>query len=146
MVSIEDINMEPPRKRSCVTRSMTASLNEKKMLVESSRTRQREKPKRTRYSGYSKRKYKQKRKKSSSALVEPEIELCDLSEEVLIAILENVSAPGLINMSKTSWLFHRLCHTDTLWRHRAKVSSSYVCETNLSLKSLRNFKKKIHYK
>ena len=115
--------MEPPtRKRSCITRSMTASLNEKRMLLESNKIRQRERPKRTRNGSYTKRKAKQRRKKTVFVVTEPQIELCDLSEEVLIVILENVSAPGLINMSKTSWLFYRLCHTDTLWKHRCKVS------------------------
>lgn len=131
MVFVEEIVDDPPpptRKRSCVTRSMTASLNEKKSsLSEIPLTKivKRERTKRSRCnSTNSRKKSKIKKKKTCNSNNEQKIELSELSEEVLIAILEHVSAPGLINMSKTSWLFHRLCHTDTLWRHRCKVCSS----------------------
>jgi len=126
----------------CVTRSMTASLNERRLFtsptlqitnIESatncSRNNnviKRERTKRSRCNSTRSRRFRssKKRKCNSATLTEDcvsEIELTDLSEEVLIAILEHVSAPGLINMSKTSWLFHRICHTDTLWRHRCRV-------------------------
>lgn len=126
-----DSTSEPPRKRSCITRSMTASLNGNnnsnsvnKRISEIYKVK-RERSRRTRSNCYARKKARQKRKKSSNVVVneEPEVELCDLSEEVLICILEKVTAPGLINLSKTNWLFHRLCHTDSLWKHRCKVRS-----------------------
>ncbi len=49
------------------------------------------------------------------------LELTDLSEEVLLLILERVPAFGLINMSKTSSQFNRLCLLDTIWKRRCKV-------------------------
>jgi len=74
---------------------------------------------------YKRRTYAKSRKKKSNTTKEvakktkePSVELSDLSEEVLVMILEHVSAPGLVNMSKTCWLFHRLCLTDTIWKHR----------------------------
>ena len=53
---------------------------------------------------------------------EKSLELCDLSEEVLLLILERIPAFGLINLSKTSTQFHRLCVMDTIWKQRCKVS------------------------
>ena len=50
------------------------------------------------------------------------LELTDLSEEVLLLILERVPAFGLINLSKTSSQFNRLCLMDTIWKQRCKVS------------------------
>lgn len=47
--------------------------------------------------------------------------LYGLSEEVLVLILEHLDARSLIRMSKTCRLFHRLCHSDVIWRHRCKV-------------------------
>ena len=49
--------------------------------------------------------------------------LCTLSEEVLVLILEYLDARTLIRLSKTSRLFHRLCHSDVIWRHRCKVGN-----------------------
>ncbi|XP_057293400.1 uncharacterized protein LOC130622024 [Hydractinia symbiolongicarpus] len=107
-------------KRSCVTRSMTASLNERK-LVEILQKPKRERSKRARTSSSFTRRKTKKRRKSLSTVNEIKIELSELSEEVLMAILEHVPAPGLVNMSKTCWLFNRLCHTDSLWKHRCKI-------------------------
>lgn len=125
MVFVEEIvDDDPPRKRSCVTRSMTASLNEKKNSmseIPTTKIVKRERTKRSRCNSTNSRRKSKIKKKKSCCSNEQNIELSDLSEEVLIAILEHVTAPGLVNMSKTSWLFHRLCHTDTLWRHRCKV-------------------------
>lgn len=50
------------------------------------------------------------------------LELCDLSEEVLLLILERIPAFGLLNLSKTSKQFHRLCVMDTIWKQRCRVS------------------------
>lgn len=50
------------------------------------------------------------------------LELCDLSEEVLLLILERIPAFGLINLSKTSTQFRRLCVMDTIWKQRCRVS------------------------
>ncbi|CAB3985212.1 oocyte-specific F-box [Paramuricea clavata] len=47
--------------------------------------------------------------------------LYTLSEEVLVLILEYLDARTLIRLSKTSRLFHRLCHSDVIWRHRCKI-------------------------
>lgn len=52
--------------------------------------------------------------------------LYGLSEEVLVLILEHLDARSLIRMSKTCRLFHRLCHSDVIWRHRCKVREYYV--------------------
>lgn len=120
-------------KRSCVTRSMSLYNNniDKKLLVEDIHKIKSTRLKRKRNSSLNTRRKKTCKKKKNDIknivketlnITENKIELCDLSEEVLILILENVSSPGLINMSKTSWLFHRLCKTDTLWKHRCKVS------------------------
>lgn len=49
--------------------------------------------------------------------------LCTLSEEVLVLILEYLDARTLIRLSKTCRLFHRLCHSDVIWRHRCKVGN-----------------------
>ena len=51
------------------------------------------------------------------------LELCDLSEEVLLLILERIPACGLINLSRTSKQFNRLCVLDTIWKQRCRVSS-----------------------
>lgn len=51
--------------------------------------------------------------------------LYTLSEEVLVLILEYLDARTLIRLSKTCRLFHRLCHSDVIWRHRCKVG--YIC-------------------
>jgi len=118
-------------KRSCVTRSMSLNNNniDIKLLVDDIHKIKstRLKRKRTSSSNTRRKKICKKKKKDKNIveetlnITENKIELCDLSEEVLILILENVSSPGLINMSKTSWLFHRLCKTDTLWKHRCKI-------------------------
>lgn len=47
--------------------------------------------------------------------------LYTLSEEVLVLILEYLDARTLIRLSKTCRLFHRLCHSDVIWRRRCKV-------------------------
>jgi hypothetical protein len=49
--------------------------------------------------------------------------LYTLSEEVLVLILEYLDARTLIQLSKTSHLFRRLCHSDVIWRHRCKVGN-----------------------
>jgi len=49
------------------------------------------------------------------------LELCDLSEEVLLLILERIPACGLINLSRTSKQFNRLCVLDTIWKQRCRV-------------------------
>ena len=54
---------------------------------------------------------------------ETSLELCDLSEEVLLLILERIPAFGLINLSKTSKQFNRLCALDTIWKQRCRVSA-----------------------
>ncbi len=54
------------------------------------------------------------------------LKLTDLSEEVLLLILERVPAFGLINLSKTSTQFHRLCLMDTIWKQRCKVTSRFL--------------------
>ena len=51
------------------------------------------------------------------------LELCDLSEEVLLLILERIPACGLINLSRTSKQFNRLCVLDTIWKQRCRVST-----------------------
>lgn len=144
----------------CVTRSMTASQELKKMTTTTTtptnctdtsssctccnnkptKNSRGERTKRSRSScnGSRRKSRSNKRRKcntTNSNDTTTTIELSDLSEEVLIAILEHVSAPGLVSMSKTSWLFHRICHTDTLWKHRCRVktifyftfSSTYLC-------------------
>lgn len=132
MVLVQEIKVDNEENREsttsrCVTRSMTASLNEKKMALETTnlcnKPLKRERTKRSRCnSTMTRKKFRSKKRKSNSTCSSyPQIELSDLSEEVLIAILEHVSAPGLVNISKTSWLFHRICHTDALWKHRCKV-------------------------
>lgn len=119
MTSIDE-EMEPCR-LSCVTRSMTANMNEKEKKMKEEKNKIRERKKRKSSSSfYARKKNRVKRKKYFHETRERKIELCDLSEEVLIAILEHVSAPGLVNTSKTCWLFHRVCHTDSLWKHRCK--------------------------
>ena len=106
---------------------MTANMSQKERKNKEEKPRIRERKKRKSSSTFfNRRKYRVKRRKNNNTynnteIVERKIELCDLSEEVLIAILEHVSAPGLINTSKTCSLFHRLCHTDSLWKHRCKV-------------------------
>lgn len=127
MVAITFFSGETPRrsKRTCVTRSMTILLNSAEKRTETQdRPRLRYKRRRN-SSSYCKRKPKSKKRKQEKVKQRKDsqhIEISDLSEEVLMVILENVSAPGLVNLSKTCTLFHRLCHTDTLWKHRAKVS------------------------
>lgn len=49
--------------------------------------------------------------------------LYTLSEEVLVLILEYLDARTLIRLSKTCRLFHRLCHSDVIWRRRCKVGN-----------------------
>lgn len=128
MVAITFFSGETPRKskRTCVTRSMTTLLNSIEKRTETQdRPRLRYKRRRNSSSYCCKRKPKSKRRKHEKVKLSKDsqhIEISDLSEEVLMVILENVSAPGLVNLSKTCTLFHRLCHTDTLWKHRAKVS------------------------
>lgn len=52
--------------------------------------------------------------------------LYELSVEVLVLILEHLDAKSLIRMSKTCRLFHRLCHSDIIWRHRCKVRDTFL--------------------
>eukprot|EP00794_Sanderia_malayensis_P003138 gene3138-3606_t len=69
------------------------------------------------------------RRRTRASVVEQEeiieeertLQLTDLSEEVLLLILERVPAFGLINLSKTSSQFHRLCLMDTIWKQRCKI-------------------------
>ncbi|XP_066928351.1 uncharacterized protein [Clytia hemisphaerica] len=122
-----------PTMSRCVTRSMSASINQERKTHPNSAAEEnnsnlcytklttiktRERTKRSRCT--SRRKIRNNKKKKYT-VNESRIELTDLSEEVLIAILEHVPATGLVSMSKTSWLFHRICHTDTLWKHRCKI-------------------------
>lgn len=61
-------------------------------------------------------------KKEEIIVEETCLELCDLSEEVLLLILERIPAFGLLNLSKTSKQFNRLCVMDTIWKQRCRVS------------------------
>lgn len=61
---------------------------------------------------------------ASSILQQPSL-LNHLSEEVLVLILEYLDFRSLITLSKTCRLFHRLCLSDLIWRHRCKVRSGY---------------------
>ena len=86
MVFVEEIitDEEQPRKRNCVTRSMTASLNERKMtLFENNATKlhiKRDRMKRARCnSNNSKKKSKVKKRKICNNNNEPEIELSNLT-------------------------------------------------------------------
>lgn len=56
--------------------------------------------------------------------------LHQLSDEVLVYILEYLDARTLVRLSKSCRLFHRLCHSDVVWRHRCKVKA-FVLYTGL---------------
>ena len=62
------------------------------------------------------------REEKGAITEEKSLELCDLSEEVLLLILERIPAFGLLNLSKTSTQFRRLCVMDTIWKQRCRVS------------------------
>ncbi|XP_031562606.1 uncharacterized protein LOC116298338 [Actinia tenebrosa] len=57
----------------------------------------------------------------ASSIIQPPSLLTHLSEEVLVLILEYLDFRSLITLSKTCRLFHRLCLSDLIWRHRCKV-------------------------
>lgn len=116
---------------NCVENSCTCCSSNRTTNTTSTTTvtKRGERTKRSRCNSTRKKVRSNKRRKcnTSSNNTNNRIELSDLSEEVLIAILEHVSAPGLVSVSKTSWLFHRICHTDTLWKHRCRVSDFFSC-------------------
>lgn len=57
-----------------------------------------------------------------SRIILPPSLLTHLSEEVLVLILEYLDFRSLVMMGKTCRLFHRLCLSDLIWRHRCRVS------------------------
>lgn len=61
----------------------------------------------------------------ASAIIQRPSLLSHLSEEVLVLILEYLDFKSLIILSKTCRLFHRLCLSDLIWRHRCKVRTRY---------------------
>lgn len=56
-----------------------------------------------------------------SRIILPPSLLTHLSEEVLVLILEYLDFRSLVMMGKTCRLFHRLCLSDLIWRHRCRV-------------------------
>ena len=58
-----------------------------------------------------------------SRVILPPSLLTHLSEEVLVLILEYLDCKTLIKLSKTCRLFHRLCLSNLIWRHRCRVGS-----------------------
>ena len=57
-----------------------------------------------------------------SRIILPPSLLTHLSEEVLVLILEYLDFRSLVMLGKTCRLFHRLCLSDLIWRHRCRVS------------------------
>ena len=67
-----------------------------------------------------------------SKFILPPSLLTHLSEEVLVLILEYLDYKSLVYLSKTCRLFHRLCLSNLIWRHRCRVSLPlrlFLCET-----------------
>ncbi|XP_032233478.1 uncharacterized protein LOC5508792 [Nematostella vectensis] len=62
----------------------------------------------------------------SCRIILPPSLLTHLSEEVLVVILEYLDFKTLITLSKTCRLFHRLCLSDLIWRHRCKADFDLV--------------------
>lgn len=66
-----------------------------------------------------------------SRIILPPSLLTHLSEEVLVLILEYLDFRSLVMLGKTCRLFHRLCLSDLIWRHRCRVSEWYFWVTLL---------------
>ena len=60
-----------------------------------------------------------------SRIILPPSLLTHLSEEVLVLILEYLDFRSLVMLGKTCRLFHRLCLSNLIWRHRCRVSEWY---------------------
>lgn len=102
-------NLGPPKPKKCAVRPSCAMMNERLIYV----------PPLHRLATNTR--IFQPEEVESRIILPPSL-LTHLSEEVLVLILEYLDFKSLVLLSKTCRLFHRLCLSNLIWRHRCRVS------------------------